>query len=155
VERVARLTREVCTEHGRMSNVHLIRDGALVPTPDARSGFVRMMQEHAEQLANVAVVVGGTGFWASMMRSAVTGMRFVSPRTFELRLHADPQEIVGWLPQAHLKRCGTSLPDSTLAELLDGAAQTLAAGTVQVPPLADAVPLTSGRISLSARKPRL
>ena len=40
VERVARLTREVCTEHQAMSNIHLIRDGALVPTPQARTGFV-------------------------------------------------------------------------------------------------------------------
>lgn len=155
VQRVARLTREVCVEHGRMSNVHLIRDGALVPTPQARNGFVRMMKEHAEQLANVAVVVGGSGFWASMMRSAVTGMRFVSPRTFELRLHAAPQEIVDWLPQAHLARCGNSLPGAALAEVLDAAARTLDSGGVEVPPRSDAAPLTSRRMSLGTRKPKL
>jgi hypothetical protein len=155
VERVARLTREVSAQHGRLSNIHLIRDGALVPTPAARSGFVRMMKDHAEQLANVAVVVGGSGFWASMMRSAITGMRFVSPRTFELRLHADPREIMSWLPQAHLARCGTPLSDAALAELLATAAQTLDAGAVDVLPLPEAAPLTSARVSIGARKPGL
>ena len=152
VERVARLTHEVCAEHPRMSNIHLIRDGALVPTPEARGGFVQMMKDHAEQLANVAVVVGGSGFWASMMRSAVTGMRFVSPRTFELRLHGSPQEIVSWLPQAHASRCGMQLSHASLAQTLDDAALVLAAGAVEVP-LAP-LPQISQRVSLPGTRKR-
>lgn len=152
VERVARLTRDVCAEHRTFSNIHLIRDGALAPTPGARAGFIQMIKDCADQLANAAVVVGGSGFWAGMMRSAVTGMRFVTPRTFEMRLHGEPQEILGWLPQAHLSRCGSQLPHETLAELLDQATQVLARGEVELPPGSAPTPLVSQRLSLGARK---
>jgi hypothetical protein len=153
VERVARLTRDVCAEYGRMSNVHLIRDGALVPTPAARTGFVQMMRDHADQLSNVAVVVGGSGFWASMMRSAITGMRFVAPRTFELRLHGRAEEIVNWLPRAHAARCGTPLPHDELANMLSLAERNLVSGSVEVQPAAPATLLFSQRVSLRPRKP--
>lgn len=53
-----------------MSNIHLICDGALVPSPQARTGFVHRMRDHADPLSNVGWVVGGFGFWASMMRRA-------------------------------------------------------------------------------------
>ena len=153
VERVAHLTREVCAEHRHMSNIHLIRDGALVPTPAARTGFVQMMRDHAEQLSNVAVVVGGSGFWASMMRSAITGMRFVAPRTFELRLHGRAEEIVNWLPRAHEARCGAPLPHDELAAMLASAEQSLVSGTVEVQPAAPAPLLFSQRVTLRPRKP--
>jgi hypothetical protein len=133
----------------------LIREGALLPTPEARAGFLQMMRDHAEQLANVAVVVGGSGFWASMMRSAVTGMRFVSPRTFELRLHGRAEEIVRWLPRAHLARCGTHLSDGELADLLLAAEHTLASGSVEVQPPPQAATQISRRVSLGVRKPRV
>jgi len=155
VERVARLTRDVCAEYPRISNIHLIREGAPLPTPAARSGFVAMMRDHAEQLANVAVVVGGSGFWASTMRSAITGMRFVSPRTFELRLHGRAEEIASWLPAAHFARCGTRLRTEGLSALLSTAERVMADGVVEVQTLPQPTPLISQRVSLGVRKPRV
>lgn len=155
VERVARLTRDVCAEHRAMSNIHLIRDGALVPTSQARTGFVQMMRDHADQLSNVGVVVGGSGFWASMMRSAITGMRFVSPQTFELRLHGRAHEILNWLPRAHELRCSASLPHEALASILAEAEQCLVTGAVAVEPAVPAPLLFSQRVSHRPRKPGL
>jgi hypothetical protein len=133
VERVASVTRIVCAQHPEgFSNIHVIRDGAALPSPEARSGFVRMMKDHAAQLRNVAVVLGGEGFWASMMRSAITSMRFVSPRSFEMRLHGRSGEILNWLPSSHWQRTRVELSRFALSEILDEADRCEAAGTVEL-----------------------
>ena len=137
VERLAKVTRETCTQHRMLSAIHIIKDKARVPTPEARDGFVRIMNDYADQIANVAVVVGGVGFWASMMRSAVTGMRVLAPHSFELRLHGEVDEILGWLPHAHAYRCGSALPREILSGMLVAGAGCLHSGSVEisVPPL--------------------
>ena len=137
VDRLTRVTRESCAQHRMLSNIHIIKDKARVPTSEARDGFVRLMNDYANQLANVAVVVGGVGFWASMMRSAVTGMRVLAPRSFELRLHGEVDEILGWLPHAHAYRCGSTLPREALSGMLMAATSCLQSGSVEVatPPL--------------------
>ncbi|HKU40704.1 MAG TPA: hypothetical protein VJR89_21235 [Polyangiales bacterium] len=150
VERVAKVTREVCANYRMMSNIHIIKDKAHVPTAEAREGFVRMMKDHAGQLANVAVVVGGVGFWASMMRSAVTGMRFVSPRSFEMRLHGEAEEILGWLPSSHAFRCGNQLPRETLSSMLLAANRCVQSGSVELV----ARPLSLRPQSLTVPRPK-
>lgn len=61
-----------------------------------------MMTERSSELACVAVVVGGTGFWASAMRNAVIGLRVFASRGFELRLHGSADEVVAWLQRGRL-----------------------------------------------------
>ena len=132
VERVAAVTRMVCEQHASFSNIHVIKPGAPLPTAEARNGFVRMMKDHADQLRNAAVVVGGEGFWASMMRSAITSMRFVSPRSFELRLHGKADEILNWLPSAHWQRTRVELGRFALSQILDEAERCMADGAVEL-----------------------
>lgn len=105
-------------EYPQYSWVHLIRDGLGLPDADARAGFVRMMTERSNELACVAVVVGGTGFWASAMRNAVIGLRVFAPRKFELRLHGTTDEVVKWLPGAHQRTTKVELPANLLREWL-------------------------------------
>lgn len=102
----------------RSSWVHLIREGLPLPDGGARTNFIRLMKERQDELACVAIVVGGTGFWASAMRNAVIGLRVFAPRTFEYRLHGSPGEVVEWLPQAHRDKTGVELPSETLAQLI-------------------------------------
>jgi hypothetical protein len=62
--------------------------------------------------------VGGGGFWASTQRSVITAMRLASRRAFEMRIHAEAEEIVAWLPTAHEKRNGVVLDPARLLEIL-------------------------------------
>jgi hypothetical protein len=101
-----------------MSAVHLIANKAGVPTPEARSGLMKIMSEQSKHLACVGVVVGGSGFWASTMRSFVTGMRFMTPRNFDLRLHGTFEEILTWLPKEHTKVTGVPVDEVALARVL-------------------------------------
>ena len=59
------------------------------------------MKSQANRFGAVAVVIGGSGFLASAVRSFLTGLRLVSPRTFDFRLHGKTSEIleVGFPPR--------------------------------------------------------
>ena len=105
----------------RVSWVHIIRDQAGLPDTAARSGFARVMREQHDELGCVAVVVGGTGFWASAMRNAVIGLRVFAPRKFELRLHGAIEEVVEWFPAAHEKVTGIQLSSTALQRFLSEA----------------------------------
>jgi hypothetical protein len=111
--------RMVAAYPGGFSAIHIIADKAGVPTPDARSGLMKIMNEQAKSIACVGVVVGGTGFWASTMRSFITGMRFMTPRNFDLRLHGTTAELIEWLPKQHAKVTGISVDAKTLERVLD------------------------------------
>jgi hypothetical protein len=125
VARVARFTRTVCEEFpGGFSNIHLIHSSAPLPTAEARAGFVEMMNRHRDTLRNVAIVLAGSGFRASTMRSAITAMRFLAPRSFEMRIHREASEILPWLPAAHARATGVELPRASLHRLLTEAEQT-------------------------------
>jgi hypothetical protein len=120
VNRLAAVTERVLERYpAGLSAVHVIASTAGLPTPEARAGFIKIMREKAAQLACVAVVVGGTGFWASAMRSFVTGLRFMSPRSFDLRLHGAPSEVMMWLPKQHTKLTGVTLDARQLERILE------------------------------------
>ncbi len=76
----------------RVSFVHLIPDKLALPDAEARSAFIRLMKDYQSDLACIAIVVGGTGFWASAMRNAIIGLRVFAPRSFEFRLHGSVEE---------------------------------------------------------------
>jgi hypothetical protein len=111
----------------RRSNIHVIGEGVGLPTPAARDGFVELMKEHADRLACVAIVVGGTGFLASAMRSLMTGMRLLAPRSFNYRLHGSIEEVAKWLPTEHLAKTGEEIDGRRLGQVLELWAKTASA----------------------------
>jgi hypothetical protein len=104
------------------SAVHVIADKVGVPTPEGRAGLMQIMTERADKIACVAIVVGGTGFWASTMRSFITGMRFMTPRSFDLRLHGTTAEAMEWLPVQSAKITGVPVDEKALARALESVA---------------------------------
>jgi hypothetical protein len=120
VERLAKVSRDLAAARlqTRRSNVHIIADSAGLPTADARAGFIDLMKAHADRLACVAIVVGGSGFLASAMRSLMTGMRLLSPRSFNYRLHGSTDEVVKWLPTEHLAKTGEQIDPRRLGQVL-------------------------------------
>jgi hypothetical protein len=88
-----------------------------LPTSEARVGFKSLMERYA-QLACVAVLIEGSGFGASALRSVITGMRIESLRTLPMRLCATIDEVVEWLPAEHHKLTGVRLEPEKLRETL-------------------------------------
>ncbi|MET0591092.1 MAG: hypothetical protein ABW133_00230 [Polyangiaceae bacterium] len=120
VERMVKATNTMSELHptGR-STIHIVVHGAALPTAEVRGHFVSTLKSHADQIACVAVVVGGTGFWTSALRSFVTGLRWLSPRSFDFRLCGSTYEVSRWLPNEHNKRTGIDIDPKRLVQVLD------------------------------------
>lgn len=100
------------------SAVHLIPDGVSLPDAEARTAFRQMLQVYAAELACVAVVVGGDGFWASAFRAMVTSIWQGTHHQFDMRICGNAAEVVEWLPPRNEKRTGVTLDLTTLRGML-------------------------------------
>lgn len=103
------------------SCVYVIRATAGRPDSAMRMGILRIEQEYSDWLGGVGVVIGGSGFWASAMRSVVTAMRVASSRKYDMRLFASAEEVAEWLPTAQLKRTGVAFESLQLLAALQRA----------------------------------
>ncbi len=120
VARLAHVTEAKAREfHEGFSNVHIVKNGAGMPTPEARDGFVKMMAKHSAELACVGTVLLGSGFWVSALQSVTTGMRMISPRSFDHRINNSLEALVGWLPKEHRARTGVSINPKELLLVLN------------------------------------
>jgi hypothetical protein len=119
VARFSRVTELRRQQHPTgMSNVHLIKSKIALPDAETRQAMVELMRELGPSLAGSAVVVGGDGFWASTMRSVITGMRVLTPRSYEMRLHSSIAEVVEWLPAVHARGTGVTVERDALRAVL-------------------------------------
>jgi hypothetical protein len=120
VDRMVRATESMNELHptGR-STIHIVVHGAGLPSADVRAHFVDVLKKNADQIACVAVVVGGTGFWTSALRSFVTGLRWLAPRTFHFRMFTTIEELARWLPDEHNKRTGIEIDPKQLVKVVD------------------------------------
>jgi hypothetical protein len=121
VERLAKVAGPVRASIGRGSSVHLIVGSAGLPTEEARAGFVKLTQNSADLIACLGIVVAGTGFWASALRSAMTGMHSQRTGSFDYRLLGSIDELVEWLPAAHERGTGVVLQPKSLSAVIDDA----------------------------------
>jgi hypothetical protein len=109
----------------RQSFVHVIHNKRPLPDSNARQIFMKLMKERADDLACIAIVVLGSGFWASAMRNAVIGMRVFAPSTFDFKVFGSCEEVVGWLPAAHERQTGIAISPLALANWLGHAREAL------------------------------
>jgi hypothetical protein len=103
----------------KRSEIYIIAEGARLPEARVRDHFVEVAKSSSQALAGVAVVVGGTGFWSSAIRSFVTGLHWLAPRSFDFRLHGSVEEVADWLPPVHERLSGVHLDPIRLRRILD------------------------------------
>ncbi len=116
VRRLARLIGPMVRQYpAGISSVQLVAQSAGRPGADARTVFIETMKKHADDLGCIAVVLGGSGFWASAMSSFITGMRVVAPWSFGFRVYRSIEEAAAWLPERHLKKTSVRLDAAQLA----------------------------------------
>jgi hypothetical protein len=121
VDRMIRATTTLNDLHpmGR-STIHVVAHGAGLPTTEVRAHFVKALKMNADKLACVAVVVVGTGFWTSALRSFVTGLRWLAPRSFDFRMNSSIEDVAKWLPAEHARRTGVELDRRRLVHVIEG-----------------------------------
>lgn len=109
--------RRKANPHG-VSVIHLVQGQWELPDSPTRDAFVRLMKDGDGQLAVVSVVIGGSGFWASAVRSLVTGLRVLARGSFDMGLHGEISEVVSWLPAKHTARTGIAVKADQLERVL-------------------------------------
>lgn len=99
------------------SYIHMLPDQVPLPEAQAREGLSYLMSHYEPYIACVAVVIAGTGFWASAMRSMVLGLRMLVRTPFEFRMESSAEAVLSWLPDEHAKRTGVRITAHELLEL--------------------------------------
>jgi hypothetical protein len=100
------------------SSVHMVNARVKLPDAETRDVLAQIMKNTGNALACAAVIVDGGGFWASALRSFVTGLRVLAPGTVDLHAYASIQEVLAWLPAEHHKRTGKTLAVEQVERLL-------------------------------------
>ena len=75
VAEFAKLAALMVSQNERVSTVQVLAPGSTVPTPDARAAINGLIEQYADQLICCAAPLEGSGFWASTMRSFLTGLQ--------------------------------------------------------------------------------
>ena len=113
------------------ASVHMVGEGAAIPSAEARAGFIDLMQNHSRPARALSVVLGGSGFWASALQSVVLGMRMLTRRDFALTFHPDTWTSAQWLCQQNTAFGGRPVDPKQLSQAMDYVMQ-LAKGLVPV-----------------------
>jgi hypothetical protein len=93
----------------KLSYVHMIPSAVHLPDSETRAALHDITRAYGQHTACVGVIVRGSGFWASALRSIVTSVRVVAPRTVDIRIHGEMAELLGWFPAEHAQRTGVTL----------------------------------------------
>jgi len=105
--------------HG-ISAVHLVPATFELPDGPTRDTFAKLLRDGDGEgkLAVVCVLIRGGGFWASAMRSLLTGLRVLSRGSVDLGLHTDLGAAVDYLLPRHLERTGVPIGREQLSAVL-------------------------------------
>lgn len=119
VEELTRVSqyRRAKFSHG-ISAVHLVPAALELPDGPTREMFVKLLRDGDGKLAVVCVLIRGAGFWASAMRSLLTGLRVVSRGSVDLGLHTDLGAAVDYLLPRHHEKTGVPIGREHLSAVL-------------------------------------
>jgi hypothetical protein len=101
-----------------VSAVHVIANNVSLPDKDARAQLGRLSNRYANQLACLCYVVEGSGFWASALRSFLTGLRMLTQGSFKQHICADIAAAARWVPTPHSQKTNVSFSPGELADAL-------------------------------------
>jgi len=109
VRRVLRMSSEQAQRYpqGR-SSVIFVLDQLQAPTPEAQEELKKFYG--TDGFAGFAIVVEGTGFWASGIRSMANNAQRTASSGVVQRVSTTIDEVVSWLPALHVARTGVTLP---------------------------------------------
>lgn len=116
----------------------MVPGGRSLPSAEVRAKFAQIAAEHAQRTAAVAVLIPGTGFWASAMRGMITALSMMSPRDYELQTFGNFPQMIEWLVPVHARRTSVAIEPRELLRALQTAEaralETRASHDVGAPP---------------------
>ena len=90
--------RSLIEEYGdQTASLAIIAPVTPLPSSDNRRVSTEMLREVGPQLKCSAMVLLGTGFWASAVRSAVTAIFAIARQPCQVKVFAEPEPASRWL----------------------------------------------------------
>lgn len=119
VERLSSFSTRTMRAHpGGMSFVHIVSMSVTLPDAPTRGALLALGKRFENDVGPTAVVVGGEGFVASALRGAITGLWLAVPKSMPMRLCANLEDVVAWLPAKHAESSGVALDPDELRRIL-------------------------------------
>jgi hypothetical protein len=108
VRGVHALSREMELQYpeGR-SSIVFVADQVAAPTPEARQEMVAVYERPGLQCT--AIILEGSGFWASGIRSMTSNLHRAAGSSMRLRVHTTIDEVIAWMPAEHQRCTGVAL----------------------------------------------
>jgi hypothetical protein len=120
VSELARFSDELVKLHPKLSTVHMIINGAPMPDTETRMALESLSERYTDQIACAGTLIEGGGFWASAMRSFLTGLNLIARPRFKTKTCATTRELAGWLVPVHARETGVQIDEAELTRILDG-----------------------------------
>jgi hypothetical protein len=117
VQAVHEVTKEMIGRFpGGHSSIAFVLDGLPAPTADAQSLLTKTFEKRS-QLMVTAIVLEGSGFWASGLRCMINNSHRDANSDSSLRIVTDLNPLVGWFAEEHAKRTGVSIVPMALRDV--------------------------------------
>ncbi|MFV8752885.1 hypothetical protein ACNOYE_20255 [Nannocystaceae bacterium ST9] len=72
--------------------IMVLREGTKMPEMGARKAAAKMIEEVGDRFCGMHVVLRGSGFWASALRSAITGLALLIRKQQSARAYSEVRE---------------------------------------------------------------
>jgi hypothetical protein len=102
---------------GRHSSVAFLLDGLPGPLPEAMPLLAKLFAKRSD-LACTAMILEGSGFWASGLRSMVNNARREGGSEAPLKIGTSIDQVVDWLSAQNEQQTGVAIAPTELAEAL-------------------------------------
>lgn len=99
-----------------VASVHWLVPGVTLPSAKVRAALSDVLVRFPGHVTSVSVVFETEGFFASAMRSAVTGIGLLSPKSIPMRVFGSLHDFARWLPDIHVRATGVQLTSSELTD---------------------------------------
>jgi hypothetical protein len=101
-----------------ISAIHIIAKGAPLPDKEVREQLREVSDRYSKHLACVCHIVEGSGFWASALQSFLTGLHWLSQRSFSLHICGDIVAAAQWVPTPHALQTKVTFAPAELEDAL-------------------------------------
>lgn len=102
------LAKQLSAVYPKNSNITLVMRAAELPGSQARIALEELIAQYSQHIHSVAMVIDGDGFWASMIRSFLTGLHLLRGNGYRSKAFASPAEAIPWLLPDHTADTGVT-----------------------------------------------
>jgi hypothetical protein len=113
---------------GGIASIHWIAHGAGLPTAEARAQLAEIAKRWDRHLLCVGVLLRGDGFWASAVRSALTGIVLLAPRGYQMRFYGELSPLTRFVSEQVQQRTGEAHDPGRMRETVEQALRAFDAG---------------------------